>query len=146
MKRAAFCWFYCAGFGVAIAGLIGTMGSGTQAQGRSGDRVAQNPNPPMRADGLGPQLVCGTREPDPEKARLVEGYSLRFRGAADAFKGRAIPVYVHVIRSSSGGGVLRDSRSTTRSTSSTAPTRCSAVRTTPTTRVWTPSRPGRTPA
>src|SRR5688500_12394791 len=106
MKRAAFCWVYGAGFVAVIATLVGTMGTGTQAQGRSDDRVVQNPDPPMRPDGLGPQLVCGTREPDPEKARLVEDYSLRFRGVADAFRGGSIPVHVHIIRNSSGGGGL----------------------------------------
>jgi hypothetical protein len=104
MKRAAFYWVYCAGLVMIIAALIGTIGNGTQAQGRSGDRVVQIPDPPQRPDGLGPQLVCGTPEPDPEKARLVEDYSLRFRGALDAFKGRSIPVHVHIIVNSAGSG------------------------------------------
>jgi len=106
MKRAAFYWIYCAGFVTIVAALVGSIGSETIAQGRSGDRVVQIPDPPQRPDGLGPQLVCGTPEPDPEKARLVEDYSLRFRGgAATALKPIGpIQVYVHVIRSSSGSG------------------------------------------
>ena len=103
MRKSAY-WVLCAALTLAVAALIGSMGAPTEAQGRSGDRVVQIPDPPMRPDGLGPQLVCGTPHPDPETVRLVEDYSLRFRGVLAERTGGNIPTYVHVITNSAGAG------------------------------------------
>ena len=104
MKRAAFYWVFFGGFVAALAVLVSSIGSGTVAQGRNGDSVLRQAVVPERADGQGPQLSCGTPDPDPEKARLVEDYSLRFRAASAAFVGpTTIPVYVHVITSGTLG-------------------------------------------
>ena len=64
-------WVFCAGFALVVTALVGTIGDGTQAQGRP-DRVAPQAQVPMRPDGKGPQLQCGTPEPDAETVRLVE--------------------------------------------------------------------------
>ena len=103
MKKSTY-WVLCAALTLAVAALIGSMGAPTEAQGRSGDRVVQIPDPPMRPDGLGPQLVCGTPHPDPETVRLVEDYSLRFRGVLAERTGGNIPTYVHIITNSAGAG------------------------------------------
>jgi hypothetical protein len=95
---------------LAIAALIGSMGAPSEAQGRSGDRVVQIPDPPMRPDGVGPQLVCGTPDPDPETVRLVEDYSLRFRGVLAERTGGEINTYVHIITNSSGQGNVTDAK------------------------------------
>jgi hypothetical protein len=103
--RKTLYWAYSAGLVVTVAALVGTMGTGTEAQGRSGDRAAQAPNPPMRPDGLGPQLVCGTPHPDSETVRLVEEYTLRRADISPQLTAsRVIPVYVHVIHASDGSG------------------------------------------
>jgi len=102
MRKSVY-WTLCAALTLAIAALIGSMGAGTEAQGRS-ERV-QLPEPQMRPDGLGPQLQCGTPHPDPETVRLVEEYTLRRRDiSAQLAVSSVIPVYVHVIRSSNGAG------------------------------------------
>jgi hypothetical protein len=46
----------CAALTLSVIALIGSMGAPTEAQGRSGDRVVQIPDPPMRPDGLDPQV------------------------------------------------------------------------------------------
>jgi hypothetical protein len=103
MRRTLY-WAYWSGLVLIVAALVGTAGTRTEAQGRSGDRPqVQNPVP-MRPDGQGPQLQCGTPDPDPETVRLVEDYSLRFRGVLAERTSGNIPVYVHVIRTSSGTG------------------------------------------
>ena len=103
MRKSAY-WVFCAALTLAVAALIGSVGAPTEAQGRSGDRPqVQNPVP-MRPDGQGPQLQCGTRDPDPETVRLVEDYSVRFRGVLAERTGGNIPTYIHIIRSSSGTG------------------------------------------
>jgi hypothetical protein len=80
------------------------MGDGTQAQGRP-DRVAPQAAVPQRPDGLGPQLQCGTPEPDAETVRLVEEYHLRRADISPQLTAiPVIPVYVHRIHDSSGNG------------------------------------------
>ncbi|HZI78485.1 MAG TPA: zinc metalloprotease [Vicinamibacterales bacterium] len=107
MRRTLY-WAYWSGLVLIVAALVGTAGTSTVAQGRSGDRVAQVPDPPMRPDGLGPQLVCGTPHPDPETVRLVEEYTLRRADiSAELTASHVVPVYVHVIHQSNGtGGVV----------------------------------------
>ena len=103
MRRTGY-WVYCSGLVLLVAAVVATTGTGTTAQGRSGDSPqVQNPVP-QRPDGLGPQLQCGTPDPDPETVRLVEDYSLRFRDLVPERTGGIIPTYVHVIRNSSGAG------------------------------------------
>jgi len=70
-------WVFCAGFALVVTVLVGTMGDGTQAQGRP-DRVAAQAAVPQRPDGAGPQLQCGTPEPDPETVRIVEEFQNAF--------------------------------------------------------------------
>jgi len=104
MRKSVY-WTLCAALTLAIAALIGSMGAPTEAQGRSGDRVVQLPDPPQRPDGLGPQLQCGTPHPDPETVRLVEEYTLRRRDiSAQLTASPVIPVYVHRIHASNGTG------------------------------------------
>ena len=103
MRRTTY-WVFCAGFALVVAALVGTMGDGTQAQGRP-DRVAPQAQVPMRPDGKGPQLQCGTPEPDAETVRLVEEYHLRRADISPQLtSNRVIPVYVHRIHSSNGSG------------------------------------------
>jgi hypothetical protein len=109
MRKSVY-WAFCAALTLAIAALIGSMGAPSEAQGRSGDRVVQIPDPPMRPDGVGPQLVCGTPDPDPETVRLVEDYSLRFRGVLAERTGGEINTYVHIITNSSGQGNVTDAK------------------------------------
>jgi hypothetical protein len=110
MRKSVY-WAFCAALTLAIAALIGSMGAPTEAQGRSGDRVVQLPDPPMRPDGLGPQLQCGTPHPDPETVRLVEEYTLRRRDISAQLAVRPdIPVYVHVIHNSNGSGGATDTQ------------------------------------
>jgi len=60
---------------------------------------------PQRPDGLGPQLQCGTPEPDAETVRLVEEYHLRRADVSPQLTASpVIPVYVHRIHDSSGNG------------------------------------------
>jgi len=103
MRKTTY-WIFCAGFALVVTALVGTMGDGTQAQGRS-DRVAPQAVVPQRPDGHAPQLQCGTPEPDPETVRIVEEYQLR-RGdiSAELTASHVIPVYVHRIHASSGAG------------------------------------------
>ena len=110
MRRTGY-WVYCSGLVLLVAALVATTGTGTTAQGRSGDRVPQVQNPvPQRPDGQGPQLQCGTPEPDPETVRLIEDYSLRFRDVLPERTGGPITTYVHVIRDSSGAGNVTDNQ------------------------------------
>ncbi|HEV8397578.1 MAG TPA: zinc metalloprotease [Vicinamibacterales bacterium] len=103
MRRTHY-WVYCAGLVLIVAALAGTVGTGTKAQGRP-DRVAPQAVVPQRPDGLGPQLVCGTPEPDAETVRLVEEYHLRRVDISpELTASHVIPVYVHVIHDSSGSG------------------------------------------
>ena len=70
-----------------------------QGQGQA-QRSAQG-----NANAQGPQLVCGTRDLDDDTADAVEEYTRRkLESNPDGFltAGRVIPVYFHVIRSSSG--------------------------------------------
>ena len=104
MRKSVY-WALCAALTLAVTALIGSMGAPTEAQGRSGDRVVQLPDPPQRPDGLGPQLQCGTPHPDPETVRLVEEYTLRRRDiSAQLTASPVIPVYVHRIHASNGTG------------------------------------------
>jgi len=103
MRRTTY-WVFCAGFALVVAALVGAVGDGTQAQGRP-DRVAPQAQVPMRPDGKGPQLQCGTPEPDAETVRLVEEYHLRRADiSAQLSASHVIPVYVHRIHSSNGSG------------------------------------------
>jgi hypothetical protein len=103
MRRTLY-WVYSSGFVVIVAALVGMTAPGTKAQGRS-DRVAAQAVVPMRPDGLGPQLVCGTPEPDPETVRLVEEYHLRRADISpELTASHVIPVYVHVIHNTDGSG------------------------------------------
>ena len=103
MRKTTY-WVFCAGFALVVTALVGTMGDGTQAQGRP-DRVAPQAQVPMRPDGKGPQLQCGTPEPDAETVRLVEEYHLRRADiSAQLTSNPVIPVYVHRIHSSNGSG------------------------------------------
>ena len=101
MRKTTY-WVFCAGFALVVMALVGTIGDGTQAQGRP-DGVAPQAVVPQRPDGLGPQLVCGTPEPDAETVRLVEEYHLR-RGdiSPQLTASPVIPVYVHRIHASNG--------------------------------------------
>jgi hypothetical protein len=62
----------------------------------------------MRPDGLGPQLVCGTKDVDPATLELVEAYSARMVERANASPyltaSHVIPVYWHRIHASNGTG------------------------------------------
>jgi hypothetical protein len=91
---------YFCGLAAVIVALVAGMGTNTVAQGQ-GNRVGQGGGqvPPMRPDGLGPQLVCGTADLDPETQRLVEEYSDRMaaRIAPELTASHVIPVYVHRI-------------------------------------------------
>ena len=72
------------------------------AQGQSSDRVAQI----QRPDGGGPQLVCGTRDLDPDTMRMVEEYSSRISARIDPLltQSHVIPVYWHRIHGTGGVG------------------------------------------
>jgi len=104
-------WVYSAGLALIVAALVGTVGTGTRAQGRP-DRVAPQAQVPMRPDGVGPQLVCGTPDPDPETVRLVEEYHLRRTDISPQITvSHQIPTYVHRIHNSSGtGGAVSSSQ------------------------------------
>jgi len=104
-------WVYSAGLVLIVAALVGTVGTGTRAQGRP-DRVAPQAQVPMRPDGVGPQLVCGTPDPDPETVRLVEEYHLRRTDISPQITvSHQIPTYVHRIHNSSGtGGAVSSSQ------------------------------------
>ena len=103
MRRTLY-WVYVAGLAAIVGMLVATTGTRTQAQGRS-DRVAAQAVVPMRPDGLGPQLQCGTPEPDPETVRIVEQYQLRRADISpELTASHVIPVYVHVIRNTDGSG------------------------------------------
>src|SRR5687768_1531431 len=72
-----------------------------QGQGQA-QRSAQG-----NANAQGPQLVCGTRDLDDATADAVEDYTRRvLERSGDTFltASHVIPVYFHVIRSSSGAG------------------------------------------
>jgi hypothetical protein len=59
------------------------------------------------------KLRCGTRDLDESTARAVEDYSRRVLDqTASAFRvtGGAVPVYFHVIQSTTGGGAVSDQR------------------------------------
>jgi hypothetical protein len=98
---------YFCGLAVVIVTMLAGMGTSTVAQGQ-GNRVGQggDKNPPMRPDGLGPQLVCGTRDLDPDTALMVEDYSRRMSERIDpSLKSLPqIPVYWHRIHASNGSG------------------------------------------
>lgn len=82
---------------------VATGSTTTQAQGQSA-RAQQ-----MRPDGLGPQLVCGTRDLDPEVQRMVEDYSTRMAARIDPLlsSSHIVPVYWHRIHAANGtGGVV----------------------------------------
>jgi hypothetical protein len=103
MRKTTY-WVFCAGFALVVTALVGTMGDGTQAQGRP-DRVAPQAVVPQRPDGLGAPLQCGTPEPDAETVRLVEEYHLRRADISSQLTASpVIPVYVHRIHDSSGNG------------------------------------------
>lgn len=110
MRKTTY-WVFCAGFAMVVTALVGTIGDGTQAQGRP-DRVAPQAVVPQRPDGLGPQLQCGTPEPDAETVRIVEEYQLRRADiSAELTASHVIPVYVHRIHASDGtGGVVSTSQ------------------------------------
>ncbi|HET9271134.1 MAG TPA: zinc metalloprotease [Vicinamibacterales bacterium] len=109
MRKSAY-WAFYAALTLAVAALVGSMGAPTEAQGRSGDGPQVRNPVPMRPDGQGPQLQCGTRDPDPETVRLVEDYSVRFRGVLAERTGGNIPTYVHIITNSSGAGNVSDAK------------------------------------
>ena len=98
-------------FGTGLVALIGAFVLSTAARTAAqagAEPVEQSGQyiPIMRLDGLGPQLVCGTRDVDPETARLVEEYSERldFLVPAQLTASHTIPVYWHRIHQSSGAG------------------------------------------
>jgi hypothetical protein len=96
------------GLGVLALALAAGGATTTQAQGQGqGQGLGQAGFvPPQRPDGLGPQLVCGTRDVDAETARMVEDYSSRIGSRIDPSRtaSHVIPVYWHSIRSSTGSG------------------------------------------
>ena len=108
MKRMA---SYGLGLAVVIAAVMLMMAGNVSAQGQSdraqGQGVPGEPGfvPPTRPDGVGPQLVCGTRDVDPDVADMVDAYSRRFTEVfGSSARGGTINVYVHVITNSSGQG------------------------------------------
>ncbi len=99
---------------MVVVTLVAGMGTSTVAQGQ-GNRVGQGGGqpPPMRPDGLGPQLVCGTADLDPDTAMLVEDYSRRMSERIDPLltSSHVIPVYWHRIHASNGsGGVVSNTQ------------------------------------
>ncbi len=98
MKKQTF-WLGAGALMLALAS--GTVT--TEAQGQSA-RAQQ-----MRPDGLGPQLTCGTRDLDPETARMAEEYADRMAAKISPAltASHVIPVYWHRIHASNGtGGVV----------------------------------------
>ena len=97
MRKAT---LYFSGLALVVVTMVAGTAPGIVAQGQ-GNRVGQGAgkNPPMRPDGLGPQLVCGTADLDPETLRLVEDYSDRMasRISPQLTASHVIPVYVHRI-------------------------------------------------
>ncbi len=107
MKKSSVLW-------LALLAVAAGNASTIQAQGQGqglglGQAVAQT----MRPDGGGPQLVCGTRDLDPETMRLIEDYSSRFAARIDQSltASHVIPVYWHRIHASNGtGGVVTNTQ------------------------------------
>ncbi len=105
MRKAALYW---CGLTVVIGALVAGAATGTMAQGQSVERAPQTPGgpgyiPPQRPDGLGPQLVCGTPDIDPDVQRLIEDYStLRATESLPNARGGVIQVYWHVINRGTG--------------------------------------------
>lgn len=97
--------------GLALGVLTLAMATGNanmEAQGRSERLVPQQ----IRPDGL-PQLVCGTRDLDPDLARMIEDYTdLQAAKMPQALTvSHVIPVYWHRIHATNGtGGVVTDSQ------------------------------------
>src|SRR5688572_32321695 len=60
------------GLGVVVAVAVMAAGEGrvSLAQDQAQEQISRVPQ--LRPDGLGPQLVCGTKNLDPETARLSE--------------------------------------------------------------------------
>jgi hypothetical protein len=85
-----------------LAAVTATIG--TEAQVQAPERSLGTPV--MRPDGLGPQLVCGTRDVDADTLRRVEEYSrlIGSRQATNLTASKAIPVHVHRIHRSNGSG------------------------------------------
>ena len=88
--------------GAALMVVAAGTTPGLIAQGQS-DRVAQLP---QRPDGGGPQLVCGTRDLDPDDMRMIEEYSARISARVDPAltASHVIPVYWHAIHAANGTG------------------------------------------
>ena len=98
-------WTLWAGFAAVTLSITAGSTAVTRAQAQS-ERAAQAV---MRPDGLGPQLVCGTKDVDPVTADLVEEYSRRMsaRSIPERTVSRVIPIYWHRIHASNGtGGVV----------------------------------------
>jgi hypothetical protein len=96
------------GLALGVLTLAIATGSTTmQAQGQS-ERAAQ---PQIRPDGL-PQLVCGTRDLDPELARMVEEYSAQqaAKMPQPITASHVIPVYWHRIHPAAGGTHVTDAQ------------------------------------
>ncbi len=85
---------------------LSTSGSIMHAQGQSQGQGPSERALQMRPDGLGPQLVCGTKDLDPEVQRLIEDYSTSMAARIDPNKtaSHIIPVYWHRIHASNGSG------------------------------------------
>ena len=103
------------GLGVAIAVAVLAAGEGriSLAQDPDQEQMSRVPQT-MRPDGAGPQLVCGTKDLDPETARLSEEYAQRRLAAMginpSITESHVIPVYFHRIHASDGSGGVVTSR------------------------------------
>ena len=97
------------GLALGVFTLAMATGNATmEAQVRSERLVPQQ----IRPDGL-PQLVCGTRDLDPDLARMIEDYTdLQAAKMPQALTvSHVIPVYWHRIHATNGtGGVVSDSQ------------------------------------
>src|SRR5688572_15980490 len=100
------------GLGVAIAVAVLAAGEGRVSLAQDPDQEQMSRVPQaMRPDGAGPQLVCGTKDLDPETARLSEEYAQRRLAALgidpSITESHVIPVYFHRIHAGDGtGGVV----------------------------------------
>ena len=108
MRKAT---IYFCGLAAVILALVTGTATSTVAQGQQGQGQEQNQGNHygqggMRPDGLGPQLVCGTADLDPDTALMVEDYSRRMSERIDPLltASHVIPVYWHSIHASNGSG------------------------------------------
>jgi len=95
-----------------LVALIGALMLSSAARTVAEEQSAQSAS--IRPDGLGPQLVCGMREVDPETVRLVDEYSERIasRVSVQLTASHVIPVHWHRIRNPNGGGDVSDQQIT----------------------------------